>query len=88
MPGVYYYKIETGEYAGSWVLDTNNYPTVGRQYYANNFVSEIVDKTFYQSDELYDAPEDLNQSTVFQENHQYYTYSPLFVYSDSSGKFK
>lgn len=101
VPGQYYYQIETGEYAGSWVLEVSQTPVDGRQYYTNWFNDSInypnsnnttdtaVTIKYYDPDEWYDAPDDFNQNTIFLDptDNKYKTYSPLFVYSDSTNTF-
>lgn len=84
VPFTYYYYVSSGQYAGSWILDRNDQPTVGRTYYIEDFTTSRVPFTFYNVGDYYQAPEDLNQNTIIEEGTKYYTYSPLFVYRDNN----
>lgn len=84
VPFTYYYYVSSGQYAGSWILDRNDQPTVGREYYEENFTTVRVPFTFYNPGDYYQAPENLNQNTIFEDDDTYYKYSPLFVYKDNN----
>lgn len=85
MPNTLYYRIESGPFAGSWVLDRNKEPTQDRQYYQEHFTTTKIEHKFYSDLDYYFAPEDLNENTVYKTSDgTLYKYSPLFVYEDNN----
>lgn len=89
-PNTMYYRVESGPFKGSWMLDTNKNPTEDRQYYypmENSDFYGLVDEdevpiAFYEGNTYSDETGNLNSSTIYDpETEKYYTYSPLYVYS-------